>query len=765
MSDDGTTLTTETNGRESHVDGVRTYRGRRLEDILPRIREELGPDAVILSEREGLVGGFGGFFAQRLIEVQARRGPAIDVYDEDGEDELGTSQPPDSADATDEFMTALRRAASAWSEDGDVEDGEADEEPDTQFPHAAQEAAASAGVRPASFRRVPAPPAAAGDPAPFPGATLAASARPALPRPAPPSSELSPVEPPHAAEAPEAPAARKPPAPAQPTAASATEIAPADASLDVPGRKSGHIGPLFDEAPHAPGEAAPAAPTDAPAQGPDGPAAVGARATPARPVRKARPAQKPAKATSGSARKAKGPTATSAEKTAPRTRGRARPAGAQQPDAVAAPVPAPARAPAEPPFLPVTASPVSPLPAQAPIHAASPPAAQVPIPAASPPAAQAPIPAASPPVSAEGAQAPYRSRFAARTRDAGRPASAVLSQPDTQRSASAPARASPAPPTPAPLGSAPETGTQPLPMPPAPASPPPSAHLSPAPRARRGLRLRDAITRRLSAHPSAAASGAVARPLDTVAAATMRDELTACGVSQSMASVLIASAAAHGSPLAPNHDLREGARAQLVRRIIQPPPLPATGAAIAFVGAGGAGKTSCAAAIATAYAGASTLAVSALSLRSADGGRALGELLRSSGIGVTAVDAAQAARMISERRPGGLVIVDTAAVSPGDSGAMQALAGDLEQLALDAVYVALPATLGSQAARSALASFGVLRPAAIVVTHADETDQIGVSLEIAAANRIPVAYIHAGVDPRTALTQLDPHTIAARLLP
>ncbi len=245
----------------------------------------------------------------------------------------------------------------------------------------------------------------------------------------------------------------------------------------------------------------------------------------------------------------------------------------------------------------------------------------------------------------------------------------------------------------------------------------------------------------------------------------MRDELTECGVSQSMASILIASAAAHGSPLAPNHDLREGARAQLVRRITQPPPLPATGAAIAFVGAGGAGKTSCAAAIATAYAGASTLAVSALSLGSADGSRALGELLRSSGVGVTAVDASQAARMISERRPGGLVIVDTAAVSPGDSGAMQALAGDLEQLALDAVYVALPATLGSQAARSALASFGALRPAAIVITHADETDQIGVSLEIAAANRIPVAYIHAGVDPLTALSQLDPHTIAARLLP
>src|SRR5579875_3036 len=84
-------MATESNVRSAH--GVRTYRGRTLEEILPQIREELGPDAIILREREGLVGGVGGFFAQRFIEVEARRGdgaeaPAgtggsIDIYDED----------------------------------------------------------------------------------------------------------------------------------------------------------------------------------------------------------------------------------------------------------------------------------------------------------------------------------------------------------------------------------------------------------------------------------------------------------------------------------------------------------------------------------------------------------------------------------------------------------------------------------------------------------------------------------------------------------
>ena len=41
---------------------TRTYRGSSLEEILPRIRAELGPDAVITRRREGLTGGVGGFF-------------------------------------------------------------------------------------------------------------------------------------------------------------------------------------------------------------------------------------------------------------------------------------------------------------------------------------------------------------------------------------------------------------------------------------------------------------------------------------------------------------------------------------------------------------------------------------------------------------------------------------------------------------------------------------------------------------------------------
>jgi flagellar biosynthesis GTPase FlhF len=68
-------------------DGVRTYRGRTIEELIPRIRAELGPDAIILREREGLMGGIGGFFAQKCVEIDAQAAPRVNVYADDLDDE------------------------------------------------------------------------------------------------------------------------------------------------------------------------------------------------------------------------------------------------------------------------------------------------------------------------------------------------------------------------------------------------------------------------------------------------------------------------------------------------------------------------------------------------------------------------------------------------------------------------------------------------------------------------------------------------------
>ena len=52
--------------------GAVTFRGRSLEELVGRIRAELGADAIVLRSREGLGGGVGGFFQKRYIEVDAR---------------------------------------------------------------------------------------------------------------------------------------------------------------------------------------------------------------------------------------------------------------------------------------------------------------------------------------------------------------------------------------------------------------------------------------------------------------------------------------------------------------------------------------------------------------------------------------------------------------------------------------------------------------------------------------------------------------------
>src|SRR6202042_3154878 len=72
-----------TNGHARDLGGVRTYRGRKLEDLIPQIRTELGPDAIILRQREGLMGGAGGLFAQKCGEVNAQAAPRVDMYAEE----------------------------------------------------------------------------------------------------------------------------------------------------------------------------------------------------------------------------------------------------------------------------------------------------------------------------------------------------------------------------------------------------------------------------------------------------------------------------------------------------------------------------------------------------------------------------------------------------------------------------------------------------------------------------------------------------------
>jgi flagellar biosynthesis protein FlhF len=64
--------------RSTSMSEAKVFRGATLEELLPRIRAELGPDAVVTRRREGVVGGIGGFFARRCLEVEAMAVGGVD---------------------------------------------------------------------------------------------------------------------------------------------------------------------------------------------------------------------------------------------------------------------------------------------------------------------------------------------------------------------------------------------------------------------------------------------------------------------------------------------------------------------------------------------------------------------------------------------------------------------------------------------------------------------------------------------------------------
>jgi flagellar biosynthesis GTPase FlhF len=100
---------------------VKTFRGKSLEAVLPQIREELGPDAIVLRRREGLAGGVGGFFQRPFVEVEARGPLPSDAAPEvrnDAATAEGLRQPIVQAlvEQASPFADALARADAVMTE-------------------------------------------------------------------------------------------------------------------------------------------------------------------------------------------------------------------------------------------------------------------------------------------------------------------------------------------------------------------------------------------------------------------------------------------------------------------------------------------------------------------------------------------------------------------------------------------------------------------------------------------------------------------------
>ena len=168
----------------------KTFRGKSLAEILPRVKAELGESAIAVNVRQGTTGGIAGFFAQRCVEVDAIPGPTVDAVagDEDeferllaAAQEAGASSssgefvPADVPGNWDELIAEARRAAAA---DDDHEPQLSDiVEPSAQARESAS--ALAAMFSPDAPAAAPAPaPVAASAPAPVIESTPAAEARP-----------------------------------------------------------------------------------------------------------------------------------------------------------------------------------------------------------------------------------------------------------------------------------------------------------------------------------------------------------------------------------------------------------------------------------------------------------------------------------------------------------------------------------------------------------------------------------------------------------
>jgi len=259
---------------------------------------------------------------------------------------------------------------------------------------------------------------------------------------------------------------------------------------------------------------------------------------------------------------------------------------------------------------------------------------------------------------------------------------------------------------------------------------------------------------------------AVAPGSQTRARAGVEKGLRRVGISPELARQLVEGAAAHVLPLAPRAGLAQAVRTTIAQRIPVAPPLPTRGAAIVVVGAGGTGKTTCCAALLAAYRTGSTLPASFATLTRGAHRDDLRLILAPRIVKPMAAGTPRALGALRRAKDDGLAVVDTPRMSPADKAGIRTLAQLLGELKPERIVVALPATLGAQAAAQLLTALRPLGANAMAVTHADETDQIGVAIEAACAFGLAPEYLlDCAPSGAWRLRGVDPVELAGRLLP
>ncbi len=235
------------------------------------------------------------------------------------------------------------------------------------------------------------------------------------------------------------------------------------------------------------------------------------------------------------------------------------------------------------------------------------------------------------------------------------------------------------------------------------------------------------------------------------------------GVSEELTTELIDAAIVHALPFAPRIGLAKAVHGAVVARIPRTPLLKARSATVAVIGPGGSGKTSCCAALLGAYRRAGALPASCATITLIGERDEPAMLLSPQIMEPEAIASMRAKQALAQAREEGLLLLDMPPLSPADRSTIRQMAGVLEALKPDRVVVALPATLGATAAAQLLEALRPLRATAMAITHADETDQIGVAIEAACQFGLAPDYLLDRSRVRGGLTRIDPTHLADRL--
>jgi flagellar biosynthesis GTPase FlhF len=263
-------------------------------------------------------------------------------------------------------------------------------------------------------------------------------------------------------------------------------------------------------------------------------------------------------------------------------------------------------------------------------------------------------------------------------------------------------------------------------------------------------------------HPGAARQAATPRGR---AQAKIQSGLLALGVSERFAEELLDAAAVHIRPLSPRVGAAQMVRSALAQRIPVAPALPTQGGSIVLVGPGGAGKTSCCVALLGAYRKGSSLPAGCATLLGGRGKEELQMLLSPQVRKPLAADSSRALRVLRRAQSEGLLVIDTPPLSAGDRTAVRKLAGLLGELGPERVVIVLPATLGAVATAQLLEALRPLGANALALTHADETDQLGVAVEAACKFGLaPELMLRRARPGGWSIGRIDPSGLAARLV-